>query len=118
MQLIAILKRAIPFVLTFGAGLFIASFFVSISAPSFEFEKNRSWGKRHDCRQTKRANREMRNELLNLKMDLEAARIENEALKQEKSPRRVMPMKTVRVAPDPVHPSKIERRVTRDSDIR
>ncbi len=118
MQLIAILKRAIPFALTFGAGLFIASFFVSIAAPSFEFEKNRSWGKRHSCQKTKRVNREMRNELLNLKMDLEAARLEIERLNEENGPRRVMPMKTLRVGPDEPVPTAVGRGVTRGSDLR
>ncbi len=114
MQLIAILKRAIPFGLTFAAGLFIASFFVSIAAPSFEFKKNRSWGKRHDCHKTKRANREMRNEILNLKMELEESKIEIERLNEETS--RVMPI--IRVAPEtPVTPN-IDRRVKRGSDFR
>ncbi|CAN5707483.1 hypothetical protein BH24ACI3_BH24ACI3_09670 [soil metagenome] len=116
MQLIAILQRAVPFGLTFAAGLFIASFFVSIAAPSFEFKKNRSWGKRHDCHKTKRANREMRNEILNLKMELEESKLEIERLSEETGARRVMPI--TRVDPEPVHPSRIERRVTRGSDFR
>ena len=30
-------KRVLPFFLTFAVGLFIASFFISIAAPSFQF---------------------------------------------------------------------------------
>lgn len=39
-------KRILPFFLTFAVGLFIASFFVSVAAPSFQF-KNRNWKKNH-----------------------------------------------------------------------
>ncbi len=37
------IKRVLPFFLTFAVGLFIASFFVSIAAPKFQF--NRGWRK-------------------------------------------------------------------------
>ncbi len=33
-------KRIVPFFLTFAVGLFIASFFVSIAAPNFQFGRN------------------------------------------------------------------------------
>ena len=39
-------KRVLPFFLTFAVGLLIASFFVSIAVPSFQFP-NRSSRKRH-----------------------------------------------------------------------
>ena len=39
-------KRIVPFFLTFAVGLFIASFFVTIAAPSFQFT-NRSWKRNH-----------------------------------------------------------------------
>lgn len=39
-------KRVLPFFLTFAVGLFIASFFVTIAAPSFQFP-NRGWRKNH-----------------------------------------------------------------------
>jgi hypothetical protein len=47
MQFIGVLKRVIPFFLTFAAGLFIASFFVTIAAPFEGVRKDRShkWGK-------------------------------------------------------------------------
>lgn len=39
-------KRILPFFLTFAVGLFIASFFVSIAAPRFQFP-NRGSKRRH-----------------------------------------------------------------------
>ena len=33
-------KRIVPFFLTFAVGLFIASFFVTIAAPNFQFRRN------------------------------------------------------------------------------
>ncbi len=33
-------KRFVPFFLTFAVGLFIASFFVSVAAPSFRFKRD------------------------------------------------------------------------------
>ncbi len=35
-------KRVLPFFLTFAVGLFIASFFVSIAAPNFQFPNRNS----------------------------------------------------------------------------
>ena len=40
------IKRIVPFFLTFAVGLFIASFFVTIAAPNFQF-KNRGWKQNH-----------------------------------------------------------------------
>ena len=40
------IKRVVPFFLTFAVGLFIASFFVTIAAPTFQFT-NRSWKRNH-----------------------------------------------------------------------
>lgn len=45
MNFVAVLKRVAPFVLTLTVGLFIASFFVTVAAPKFEFK--RSGFKRH-----------------------------------------------------------------------
>lgn len=76
MQFIGIVKRVIPFFLTFAAGLFIASFFVSLSAPSFEgMRKNRSerWGKKY-C---KSENERLRLENARLKSELELMRQTN-----------------------------------------
>jgi hypothetical protein len=35
----SIIKRVAPFFLTFAVGLFIASFFVTVAAPSFQFRR-------------------------------------------------------------------------------
>lgn len=75
MQYTAIIKRAIPFLLSATAGFVIASFFVPITAPNFG-SKSRSWGKRHDCKQMKREFPQMREENIRLRMELENARRE------------------------------------------
>ena len=36
----SVIKRVAPFLLTFAVGLFIASFFVTVAAPSFEFKRS------------------------------------------------------------------------------
>lgn len=61
------IKRFFPFLLTFGAGLLVASFFVTVSAPKFNF------GKRYEGRHK---NRFYKNESERLKR-------ENERLKRE-----------------------------------
>lgn len=74
MQYIGIIKRVIPFFLTFAAGLFIASFFVSLSAPSFGgVRKDRS--ERHGKKHCKSENERLRAENERLKS-------ENELMKQ------------------------------------
>jgi len=63
-------KRVIPFFLTFAAGLFIASFFVTIAAPSFQF-KNRNWKRNHRQydRQMELENQRLREENMRLKSE-------------------------------------------------
>jgi hypothetical protein len=67
MQLIGIIKRVLPFFLTFAAGLFIASFFVSLPVPNFnEVRVNRSH--RHGkVYRLKAENERLRQELRDLK---------------------------------------------------
>lgn len=69
MMFVGVLKRVVPFLLTFAAGLFIASFFVSIASPSsFSFprrhhkfrEMNRL---REENRELKLANEQLRKQL-------------------------------------------------------
>jgi hypothetical protein len=73
------LKRFVPFFLTFAVGLFIASFFVTVAAPKFQF-KNRAWKKNHkqydrqrelDIQRLREENIRLKNELLS--RDSEAA---------------------------------------------
>lgn len=39
-----LIKRILPFFLTFAVGLFIASFFITIAAPTFSFQ-SRGWSR-------------------------------------------------------------------------
>ena len=69
MMLLGVLKRIVPFFLTFAAGLFIASFFVTLASPSFNFQR-RSY-KMHEMRRLRDENRELkrRNEVLQMQLD-------------------------------------------------
>jgi len=66
------IKRLIPFFLTFAVGLFIASFFVTVAAPSFQLP-NRSWRKNHKQQDRQR------------ELDIQRLREENIRLKNELS---------------------------------
>ena len=68
MLYIGVLKRVLPFVLTFAAGLFIASFFVSIATPSLNFpRRSQKFREIHRLRdenqQLKRSNMELRKQV-------------------------------------------------------
>jgi len=65
------IKRVLPFFLTFAVGLFIASFFVSIAAPKFEF--NRGWRKHQQYhRMMESENRRLKEENARLKAESQA----------------------------------------------
>lgn len=74
MDYIGVLKRVFPFLLTFAAGLFIASFFVSIAAPNFGRGWNQSRRGRSDCGRMKMEFRELKRENLRLQQELDAIR--------------------------------------------
>lgn len=74
MSYLAIFKRIIPFFLTFAAGLFIASFFIQISAPSFPKGESRR-SKRHGYNKLAAENDQLRREN-------ERLRQQNEILRQ------------------------------------
>lgn len=59
MRWLELVKRFAPFLLTFSLGLFIASFFVSVAAPSFQF-KNRNVRKHREYHRLKYENRMLR----------------------------------------------------------
>ena len=64
-----LVKRMLPFFATFAVGLFIASFFVSISGPSF----NRGWGGRHkEMKRLQYENEMLKNENLRLRNQLDS----------------------------------------------
>ena len=73
MTFLAIFKRVTPFILTFAAGLFIASFFVTIATPNFSgFRRNpskyREFKKmKWDVEALRREKIQLENEIENLK---------------------------------------------------
>lgn len=70
-------KRVLPFLLTFAVGLFIASFFVTIAAPSFRFE-NRGWQRhRQYDRMMEREKQRLNEENLRLKKQLAENELQN-----------------------------------------
>lgn len=70
MQLKGFLKRALPFLLTFSVGLLVASFFVAVAAPNFNFKK-----RGHRCREYRENTR--------LRMENESLRRDNESLRRQ-----------------------------------
>ena len=68
-----LLKRIIPFALTFAAGLFIASFFVSIALPEGSWRSRRAmrW---QEMQRLKIENENLRQERLQLKLENEQLR--------------------------------------------
>ncbi len=62
-------KRILPFAATFAVGIFIASFFVSISAPSFGGGRAR---RHQEMKRIRVENEELKNENLRLRNELES----------------------------------------------
>lgn len=62
------IKRFFPFILTFGAGLLVASFFVTVAAPSFQFKRGE--GRFKKFRYYKNENERLRRENERLKREL------------------------------------------------
>ncbi len=71
------IKRFFPFLLTFAAGLLVASFFVTVAAPSFKFNKRS--GKYKKFHSLKNENERLRRENERLKREL----AEREAMNSE-----------------------------------
>ena len=86
MQLRGFLKRVLPFFLTFSLGLLVASFFVSIAAPSFNFQK-----RNHRCREY-RENQRLRTENDSLRRDNNSLRRQMADAENE--------VKTIYIKPD------------------
>lgn len=74
----AIFKRILPFLATFAVGIFIASFFVTVTAPSFRSDKCKKRG--FYAKQLRSENERLRNENLRLKNELESQAIISEDL--------------------------------------
>ena len=62
----SVIKRIAPFFLTFAVGLFIASFFVTVAAPSFQFRRGFNKHREMD-RQMQSENQRLRDENERLK---------------------------------------------------
>jgi hypothetical protein len=63
MNFVSIIKRVAPFFLTLTVGLFIASFFVSVAAPSFNFPQRSGRSKHREYdRRIEFENRQLREE--------------------------------------------------------
>ena len=107
MSYLAVFKRIIPFFLTFGAGLLIASIFVPIAAPSFQrfgSERGRHWRYHKELKREneslRRENYRMRKELEELRRD--ATKVEFKNLKWD------VPEVTVEVPAVPPPPARVK----------
>lgn len=74
----AFIKRIVPFFLTFAVGLFIASFFVTVSAPRFQFKRGFNKHREYD-RRIQFENQQLREENSRLKRELEEQKIKNKS---------------------------------------
>lgn len=99
------LKRLLPFFATFAVGIFIASFFVSISAPSF---RGRG-GKRQEIRRLRIEVEELRNENLRLKNEMESLRWNSPHIKHPGDDE----LNDLELLVPPPPPLPVERRVKR-----
>src|SRR5438105_2180274 len=104
MKFISLVKRVAPFFLTFAVGLFIASFFVTVAAPNFQFRRGFNRHRQMD-RQMQLENQQLREENNRLKNRLAEAEKRDWVL-EDVGPERLpslpsppapptMPMKTV-----------------------
>ena len=99
MNFISLVKRVAPFFLTFAVGLFIASFFVTVAAPNFQFRRGFNRHRQMD-RQMQMENQQLREENNRLKNRLAEAEKRDWVLESDLDvpPPPVpptMPMKTV-----------------------
>ncbi len=92
------IKRILPFFLTFAFGLLIASFFVSIAAPNFNFKKRGFNHHREYDRRLEFENRQLRDENNRLKQQL--IEKENQNLSED-----------LDVPPPPPLPAKVKKLV-------
>jgi hypothetical protein len=70
-----LLKRFVPFALTFAAGLFIASFFVSLALPEANWRRSRRWDNSRE--------RQLTMENQNLRERVAQQQMENEELRRK-----------------------------------
>ena len=94
MNFLSLIKRVAPFVLTFAVGLFIASFFVTVAAPSFQFRRGFTRHREMD-RQMRIENERLREENNRLRNRLAEMEKRDWVLEELPPPPPAMPMKTV-----------------------
>lgn len=95
MNFMSLVKRVAPFVVTLAVGLFIASFFVNVSAPNFKFKGKYSRHREYD---RQRENRIKALEAENQRLNDRVKDLESRDWVLEQSidvPPPTMPMKTV-----------------------
>lgn len=108
MSYLSIFQRVVPFLLTFAAGLLIASIFVPIAAPSFSGGEGRG----NRCREHKRA---MYFEYESLRQERDQLREEVDQLRREaadadfKNLKFIVPEVNVEAPPPPPPPAKRPR---------
>ena len=99
----AVFKRVVPFLLTLAAGLFVASFFVSLAVPNFSGFR-RGPTKMREYRKVKMENEDLRRENCRLKKELEEARSEKRSTSFESLP----PDINLAVPPPPLPVAKLK----------
>ena len=75
---LGVFKRVVPFLITFAAGLFIASFFITIAAPNLGSSRRQS--KFRELRQVRMEVEELRRERCKLREELETLRQERSTI--------------------------------------
>ncbi len=73
------IKRIAPFALALALGLFVASFFVTVAAPNFNFKRGRFNKHREYDRQREAELRQLRIEKSRLEEDLRQEKIKNQS---------------------------------------
>jgi hypothetical protein len=69
-----LVKRIIPFALTFAVGLFIASFFVSLTFPGVRWRSERRMNRFHEMQQLRMDNDDLREKCRSLRRENEELR--------------------------------------------
>lgn len=109
MSFLAIFKRVIPFFLTFVAGLFIASFFVTITSPNFSgFRRNPS--KYREMKRVKVEVEELRREKCRLKDEIRQLRSERREIIEAVDP--LADVDVYAVPPPPLPPHHVKKMKT------
>ena len=98
---LGVFKRVVPFILTFAAGLFIASFFVTITAPNFG--NSRRQIKFREMQRVRMEVEQLRDERTRLKEEIENLR--NERREAWESKFQTAPNIDFAVPPPPIAPT-------------